>query len=244
MTVIEEIRGDLESIKSFVEVLQNQPKVHCIVNDVAMAMTANALLAVGAQPSMTNDLFEINAFTESADALSINLGMLTNDKRRAIRAATQCASNNKIPWVLDVTLVERSNVRLAFCEELLEQKPTVIRGNCAEVTALCQRQNKSKSELCQANDTVLVTTGEVDWVDSMSKSCEFKKLGHEWMSQVAGIGCTLSALIAAMLTAYDDPFSASLKTLFLYGINGERAAKESQGPGTFINHFIDCLSIS
>lgn len=242
MTEIQEIREDLESIKSFVEVLQNKPRVHCIVNDVAMAMTANVLLAVGAQPSMTHDPFEINAFTESANALSINLGMLNNDKRRAIRIAAKCANKKNIPWVLDATLIERSHLRLEFCEELLEFHPTVIRGNHAEILSLCQQLDKTKTELCQAHNAILVTTGEVDWVDSMRKSCELKKLGHKWMSQVSGLGCTLSALIAASLTAYDDPFSATLKTVFLYGITGERAAKESQGPGSFFNNFLDRLS--
>ncbi len=242
MTEIQEIREDLESIKSFVEVLQNKPKVHCIVNDVAMAMTANVLLAVGAQPSMTHDPFEVTAFTESADALSINLGMLSNDKRRAIRIAAKCANKKSIPWVLDATLIERSSLRLEYCEELLEFQPTVIRGNHAEILALCQQLDKTKTELCHAHNTILVTTGEVDWVDSARKSCELKKLGHKWMSQVSGMGCTLSALIAASLTAYDDPFSAALKTLFLYGITGERAANDSSGPGSFFNNFLDRLS--
>ena len=242
MTEIEEIREELESIKSFVDVLLEKPKVHCILNDVAMTMTANALLAVGAQPSMTSDPFEINAFTESADALSINLGMLNNDKRRAIRIAAKCAKKNKIPWVLDATLIERSNLRLEFCEELLEFEPTVIRGNHTEIFTLCQHLDKTKTEVCKAHNSVLVTTGEVDWVDSMRKSCELKKLGHQWMSQVSGMGCTLSALIAAMLTAYPDPFSAALKTLFLYGVTGERAANDSKGPGSFFNNFLDRLS--
>ena len=89
MTEIQKIKEGLESIKSFVEVLKDKPKVHCIVNDVAATLAANVLLAVGAQPSMTNDPFEVTAFTESADALSINLGMLTNDKRLAIGARQQ-----------------------------------------------------------------------------------------------------------------------------------------------------------
>jgi len=242
MSEVEEIREDLESIKSFADVLHYQPKVHCIVNDVALALTANALLAVGAQPSMTNDPFEINAFTESADALSINLGMLNNDKRNAIRIATKCATKHKIPWVLDITLIERSILRLDLCEELLVHQPAVIRGNHEEVLTLCNRLDKTKTELCKTHNTILVTTGEVDWVDSMRKSCELKKLGHQWMSQVSGLGCALSALIAAMLSTSDDAFSAALKTLFLFGVNGERAAKDAQGPGSFASIFLDHLS--
>ncbi len=242
MTGIENIKEDLESIKSFVKVLHNHPKVHCIVNDVAINLTANALLAIGAQPSMTNNLFEVTAFTESADSLSINIGMLTEERRHVIRTAAKCAHRNNIPWVLDTTFIDRSPLRCEFCEELLVYKPTVLRGNQMETLALCDHLNQTKVELCRIHDTILVTTGEIDWVDSKQQSCELKKLGHPWMSQVAGMGCTLSALIAAMLTACDDAFSAALKTLFLYGVIGDRAAKQATGPGTFVISFLDGLS--
>ncbi len=242
MTEIENIKEDLESIKSFAEVLHANPKIHCIVNDVAIALTANVLLAVGAQPSMTNDPFEITAFTESADALSINIGMLSEERRHAIRTAAKCANRKNIPWVLDATMIDRSPLRQKFCEELLEFRPAVIRGNHLEIETLCNHLNKAKTALCQAYDAILVTTGEIDWVDSKSRSCEFKSLGHPWMSRVSGIGCTLSALIAAMLTTEDDSFGAAMKTLFLYGVIGSRAAKQAQGPGSFLTSFIDGLS--
>lgn len=243
MTEIQKIKEGLESIKSFVEVLKDKPKVHCIVNDVAATLAANVLLAVGAQPSMTNDPFEVTAFTESADALSINLGMLTNDKRLAIGAASKCAKKKNIPWVMDVTMIERSSLRLEYCQELLQNRPTVIRGNEIEVNALCRHLNLTKTELCKKHSTILVATGEIDTVDSSKKSCELKQLGHPWMSKVSGMGCTLSALIAAMLTVYDDPFDASVNTMFLYGVIGKRAANASQGPGTFVNTFIDHLAV-
>ena len=241
MTEIQDIREGLESIKSFSEVLDNNPKVHCIVNDVAAPLTANVLLSVGAHPSMTDDPFEVTGFTESADALSINLGMLTNDKRRAVRIASECAIKNTIPWVLDATMIDRSNLRLELCEELLENMPTVIRGNDIEVNSLCNYLNLSKRELCKNYSAILVTTGETDWINSNTQSCKLKDLGHPWMSKVSGMGCTLSALIAAMLTAYDDAFDATLNTLFLYGVIGERAARSSQGPGSFVCAFIDHL---
>ncbi len=243
MNEIEEIKEGLESIKSFSEILISKPKVHCIVNDVAMTLTANALLAVGAQPSMTIDPFEVRAFTESADALNINLGMLTNDRRSAIRTSAKCAHKKNIPWVLDTTMIDRSSLRLDFCDDLIEHVPTVVRGNEVEIDALTQRAGKSRSDFCKSYNTILVTTGETDWVDSPKKSCELKKLGHAWMNQVTGMGCTLSALIAAMLTAHDDAFNAALNTLVIYSIIGERAAQESKGPGSFMNNFIDRLSI-
>ena len=46
-----------------------RPRVHCITNTVAQAFTANALLAIGAVPSMTTSPGEIAAFAGNADAL-------------------------------------------------------------------------------------------------------------------------------------------------------------------------------
>ncbi len=235
-------KEDVESIGSFVDNLRAQPKVHCIVNEVAAAMAANALLAVGAKPSMTSDPSEVSSFTESADSLSINLGMLTNNKRRAIRIAANCAEQKRIPWVLDTTLIDRSKERLKFCEELLDHHPAVIRGNHAEIASLCKHFDKDKTEFCRAHNVVLVSTGEVDWVDSIKRGSRLRGTGHPWMAQVSGMGCTLSALIAAMLTAFDDPFQASQNTLILYGTNGKRAAEQAKGPGTFFVSFMDCLS--
>lgn len=243
MTEIQEIKEGLNSIKSFGEVLKTNPKVHCIINDVAVTLTANVLLAVGAQPSMTNDPFEVTAFTESADALSVNLGMLTHDKRSAIRIASDCAKQKKIPWVLDATMIDRSNHRLEFCEELLENLPTVIRGNEVEVNALCQHLNLTKADLCKNHRTILVATGDTDRIDSDKKSCELKHLGHPWMSRVSGMGCALSALIATMLATCDDAFDATLNTIFLFGVVGREAAKSSKGPGSFVNSFIDQLGV-
>ena len=50
------------------------PRVHCITNQVAQTFTANMLLALGAQPSMTISPEEIAHFVARADALLVNLG--------------------------------------------------------------------------------------------------------------------------------------------------------------------------
>lgn len=243
MTAIQTIKEGLEPVESFVEIIKGNPKIHCIVNDVAAALTANTLLAVGAQPSMTNNHCEVPAFTESSDALSINLGMLTDERIRAIREASICASENRIPWVLDATMIDRSGTRLEFCLELLGNRPAVIRGNKAEVSALCRNLDLTTIQFCQKYGAVLVATGAADRVNSGSRRCKLERLGHPWMSRVSGMGCALSALIAAMLTAYSDAFDASVDTLHLYGAVGKRAASNSQGPGSFAAAFIDELAV-
>ena len=217
-----------------------QPLVHCIVNEAAMTLTANVLLAAGAHPSLTNNPKEVRSFTNSADALNINLGMLTSSKRRAIAIAVTAASEAKIPWVLDPTMINRSKSRLRFCIELLGWAPRIIRGNAAEIESLCNKLCLSPQELSAAYRSVLVITGRVDRIVSQDRIQEFS-LGHEWMNNTTGMGCALSALLTAVLTVYDNAVDAAAETLQIYGSAGQAAAMRSQGPGTFVSHFMDCL---
>jgi hydroxyethylthiazole kinase len=71
-----------------------------------------------------------------ADALSINLGTLTSEQRRAIELAVNAANKRDLPWVLDPVGVGLRWTR-DFAFELLEKKPpTAIRGNASEIVTL------------------------------------------------------------------------------------------------------------
>ena len=217
-----------------------QPKVHCIANDAAASLTANVLLAVGAVPSMTHNPSEAADFTKSADALSINLGMLTESRREAIEVAASTACDNDIPWVLDPVLSNRSPSRLKLCLGLLDRRPDVIRGNAREIDAICDAVNSTRRELARKRSVVVVITGVVDQIISGGQTREFT-LGHRWMSDTTGTGCALSALIAATLAVIDDTFSAAARVMEIYGSTGQAASVRAGGPGTFVGHFLDCL---
>lgn len=65
------------------KVRAESPLVQCIQNPVAMDISANALLAVGASPAMVTAVEESGPFMQVASALSVNMGGLTS---------TRCAS--------------------------------------------------------------------------------------------------------------------------------------------------------
>ena len=67
------------------------PRVHCITNSVAQNFTANVLLALGAQPSMTIAQEEIAHFAAGADALLVNLGTFDRERAAAIEFAVAAA---------------------------------------------------------------------------------------------------------------------------------------------------------
>lgn len=227
-------------VRAVTGIRERQSRVHCIVNEAAVSVTANVLLAVGAVPSMSHDPLEVADFTESSDALSVNLGMLTDSKRDAIETAASTAGDNGIPWVLDPALSNRSESRLKFCETLLERRPRVIRGNAAEIDSLCNAMKLTRQDLARNRSIVVMTTGEVDQIISR-KHIQELDFGHAWMESVTGMGCALSALLAAFLTVIDDAFEAAVEIAQLYGSIGRAAATRSGGPGTFLGHFLDGL---
>ncbi len=216
-------------------------RVHCIVNEAAVQLTANVLLAICCEPSMTNDAKEAKPLIQSSDALSINLGMLSDTKRSAIHEAVKLANLSQIPWVLDPVFVDRSKIRANFCRELVQFRPIVIRANKQEIQTLCDFENGSIEEFSQRFNVVLVETGKTDRIVFKDRTVELVA-GHPWMSQVTGMGCALSAMISSYITRSNDPFSSVYQAVTNYTLAGSKAAEQSQGPGTFVPNFLDQLS--
>jgi len=78
----------IDAIFSALEDLRaRRPLVHNITNYVAMTVSANVLLALGASPAMVHALEEVEDFTAISDALVINIGTLSPAWVDAMRAA-------------------------------------------------------------------------------------------------------------------------------------------------------------
>ncbi len=218
------------------------PRVHCITNTVAQAFTANTLLAAGATPSVTTSPEEIAAFVASADNLLVNLGTLDAERREAIGVALDAAAAKQLPWVLDPVFVDRSPARLDFARALVARRPTVIRLNAAELTALageaasadCARRFAGRSH------AVVALTGEVDVVTDGERLLNLHN-GDELMGKVTAMGCAGSAFVAAALTVEQDRWLATASAMMVFGIAGELAADISDGPGSLAFSILDTL---
>jgi hydroxyethylthiazole kinase len=220
------------------QIRARRPRIHCVTNGVAQAFTANALLAVGALPSMTTSPEEIGAFVAGADALLVNLGTLDDDRRRAIRIAIDAAAAKALPWVLDPVFIDRSPARAVFARALTALKPAVVRGNETEIATLSQGQ--PIEPYARELGTVIAATGETDHVMDGTRVVGTPN-GHPFMAQVTAMGCAGAALIAAFLAVAKDPFEACAAALLTAGIAGEIAAEQAHGPGTFAVAYIDAL---
>lgn len=211
-----------------------RPHVHCITNSVAQHFTANVVLAAGGQASMTIAPDEIESFVAMADALLINLGTMDDDRRLASRKAVEAATWYNKPWSLDPVFVQASPPRLKFAQELLSHKPTVVRCNDAEFQALFR-------EFATHNKITFVRTGKLDIVSQAARNISLVN-GAEMMDRVTAMGCALNALMIGFAAVEADTMLAAISALSLYNIAGEIAESRSDGPGTFVPHFLDVLA--
>lgn len=207
------------------------PRVHCLTNSVAQVFTANVLLALGAEPSMTIAPEEMGAFVKGADAALINLGTLDKDRRAGAMVAAETATGLGKPFVLDPVFAHRSPARKSLAENILRLGPTAIRGNAEELRELD----------VQTDLTIEAQTGSDDVVRSLGKTVSIHN-GHPYMAATTAMGCALGGVMAAALATEEHPQKAIVGALLIFGVTGELAAKEARGPGSFVPAFIDRLA--
>ncbi|EJI9008837.1 hydroxyethylthiazole kinase [Escherichia albertii] len=234
---------------------QHSPLVHCMTNDVVQTFTANTLLALGASPAMVIETEEASQFASIANALLINVGTLTQPRAKAMRAAVEQAHIAQTPWTLDPVAVGALDYRRRFCRELLSLKPAAIRGNASEIIVLAGASRGGRGVdttdaaadalpaaqfLAQESGAVVAVTGEVDYVTDGSRTVGIHG-GSPLMTKVVGTGCALSAVVAASCALPGDTLENVASACHWMKQAGERAVARSEGPGSFIAHFLDAL---
>lgn len=247
-------------IEQVIDAWQNMqaktPLVQCITNSVAANYTANVLLASGASPAMIDNPYEAESFTKISSALSINLGTPTSEQMQAMQISAKTAQLNSIPWVLDPVgygpiLAWRSQMT----DELLQFKPSVIRGNASEISTLAGNQVQSKgvdSTLSSdqayqqayallAHTDCIAISGESDYI--LSKELDIiiqVNGGSPLQPKITATGCALGALIAAY-SAVTTPTIAALSAHVHFAIAGKLAANQAQTMGSFSTIFMDYI---
>lgn len=233
------------------------PLVQNITNFVAMNIAANVMLAAGASPAMVHTKEEAGEFARIVSALTVNIGTLSPDFLAGMKAAAEAASETGKPWVLDPVAHYATAYRRAALGELMELKPTVIRGNASEIIALAGSRSSghgvdsgdsvmaaegSAIALARQNACVIAVTGEVDFVTDGRRSVRVLG-GSALMPRVTALGCSLTCLTGAFAaTVPDKPFEATVAALAMFAVAGEEAALTASGPGFFSPIFLDRLA--
>lgn len=240
------------------------PLTHCITNSVVTNFTANALLAIGAAPAMVDITGEAGLFAGIAGGLLVNLGTPTPEQRDAAREAVAGADAAGTPWVLDPVAVGALPVRTALAGELLETRPTAIRGNASEILALAgagaggrgvdasdgtDAAAGAAAHLAASHGAVVAVSGPVDLITDGTRTARIAN-GDAILTRVTGGGCALGAVTAAFLatarTTGDDAFAATVAATTVYTVAAELASRRRRGravgPGTFAVRFLDALA--
>ena len=240
-------------------VRQNKPLVHCITNLVVTNFTANVLLACGAAPVMAHAHEEVQDMAGIAQGLLLNIGTLDPYWVQSMKLAFAAAQKRGIPVVIDPVGAGATSYRNQALEELLQQgMPAVVRGNATEVMSMAHVAITSRGVESSANvndalgaaqalaartqGTVCVS-GEVDHILHVDGRHASLHNGHEWLTRITGVGCALTALIAAVCSVQPDHWRATITGMAWMGIAGEIAFDKTQhaGIGSMAVALLDAL---
>ncbi|MGY1704191.1 hydroxyethylthiazole kinase [Geodermatophilus sp. SYSU D00697] len=231
------------------------PLVHCLTNTVVQTMTANALLAAGAAPAMVDAPQEAGDFAAVASAVLVNVGTVHERTAEAMRLAARSAGAAGTPWVLDPVAVGGLSYRTALAAELVELRPTAVRGNASEVMALAgagaggrgvdsthstDAAAQAAADLARRTGGVVAVSGEVDLLTDGRRTVRVGG-GSVLLTRTTGAGCALGALVAAYLAVCDDPLTAAVAAHAHVALAAEVAADVADGPGTFAPTWLDAL---
>ena len=247
---------------------QTAPLIHCITNPISINDCANAILAIGGRPIMAEHPREVAEITTLAQALSLNLGNITDARMESMGIAGKQAQKLNIPITIDLVGTACSSMRQVYASKLLEEiTPQIIKGNISEIRAVCGLQSHSSG--IDANQQELITLDNYTAYEetfgawALAHNCtilisgplDFGTDGHNsWLASngspmlasITGTGCMLNVLAATCVSVAAQcqvtPLEAALVATSLLGIAGEEAAQNHPGPGTFHVQLFDALA--
>jgi hydroxyethylthiazole kinase len=247
---------------------QTKPLVLCLTNYVTMDFMANCLLSIGAAPIMSQDIRELDELISKSKAVNLNIGTLDDGLIQRAKMAVEVAKKLGKPIVIDpvgagATKLRTNTARdliLSSSDEsssvvLLQPTKYIVRGNASEILALCGVEERtagvetthkvmdaveSAKQLAIRQKCVVVISGPQDFITD-GVNHELLDVGSFMMPLIVGMGCTLTAVIAAFCAVVPDPFKASVLATAFFGICGSIAVQNGNKPGSFHTAFIDAL---
>jgi len=243
--------------KRIIEALETirakKPLILNLTNTVTTDFVANVLLALGAAPIMSESIEELHDLIPQSDACVINLGTLNKEFIKRCQAAIPLAYADNVPIILDPVGAGASQLRTEISREFMKDA-SIIRGNASEIRALLhdspshgveslhdtEEAIHAAKQLSNTHHVSVVISGKVDRVTDGTKSNQYHD-GSPMMQYITGMGCCMSAVIAAFRSVIPSSYDAATLGTEWYTHCGSLAEKESTGPASFKMHFIDRL---
>ena len=249
-------------------VRETTPLIHCITNYVTVNDVANALLAIGGSPIMSDEPLDVVDITSICGGLTINIGTLNERTIEAMKLAAARANELDHPIVLDPVGAGASALRTKTAAMLLDGYTIrCIRGNMSEIKALVGLAEQTRGvdvnpddvitegnyvqnaafarALAQTFGGIVAVTGAIDLVADGQSAYAIRN-GDAKMGLITGSGCMLSAVTAAFITASpDDALNAVCAALCSFGLAGQQAAARMDahdGVGSFRTYLLDALT--
>lgn len=235
------------------------PLVHAVTNYVTAGFTANVLLAAGASAAMVDNRDEATLFAGVADAVLINLGT-PHDTADVYHATARGAQDAGTPWVLDPIGAGGLPWRGALARDLLEYRPTAVRGNASEIIGLYGLTaggtegggGRGVDSSDDPSDAVPAARGLLEWAGAVSASGAVDHVvspagttritgGSVLLTRVTGTGCSLGALVAAYCAAVPDVGLAVAAAHTHVTVAADVAADRASSPGSFAVAYLDAL---
>lgn len=256
-----ELATALENVRT------STPLVHCITNYVTVNDCANALLACGGSPIMSDEPEDVVDITTICGGLVLNIGTLNKQTIAGMRAAGKRASELGHPIVLDPVGAGASALRTAIASEILDTMDVaVIRGNMSEIKAVAGAsvatrgvdvnpddvvtdENLAASaafakELAKKTGAIIAITGAIDIVANDERAFAIRN-GSAIMGKITGAGCMLSCLVGAYSVANkENMLEGVVAAIAGEGLCGQIAAErmtEADGNGSFRTYLLDAM---
>lgn len=182
------------------------------------------------------------------------MGTPTSEQMQAMQISAQTVASKNTPWVLDpVGYGAFLKWRSEMVDQLVLLKPTVIRGNASEISALAGNQVESKGvdSTVSSNEVYLqalallthtecvAISGESDFILSKQLNSVIQVNGGSYLQpKVTATGCALGALIAAY-SAVTTATIATISAHIHFAIAGKLAFEKAQAVGSFNVAFLD-----
>ena len=248
-------------------VRETVPLVHCITNYVTVNDCANALLASGGSPIMSDEPEDAIDIQTICGGLVLNIGTLNKRTIEGMHVAGKRATELGPPIVLDPVGAGASAIRTETASALLDAYDVkVVRGNMSEIKALAgsaattrgvdvnpddavTEDNLSESAafakaLAAKTGAVIAITGAIDIVADAEHAYAIFN-GVPQMGRITGTGCMLTCITAGYVVANPDALTeAVVAAVTGMGVAGEVGLARMQpvdGNASLRTYIIDAL---
>ena len=241
----------------FARVREKRPLVHHITNNVTVNDCANITICAGGAPVMAEAPEEAAEMAAVAGALVLNIGTLNAGQIESMILAGRMANERNIPVILDPVGAGATRFRTESTKRLLDTlEITVLKGNAGEIGVIAGVEAKVRGvdshgvtgnpvtiaqDLAGSLGIIVAVSGVTDIVTDGQKILLVDN-GHPMMGSISGTGCMAASVTGTFAAESRDPVTATAAALAAFGLSGEKAAAEAQGPFTFKTALFDELA--